>query len=65
MQHTAASTVPAEFLRLQETAAFLGISRPHLQNLLRKGQAPPSTRLGRARLFSVQSLRDFMRQREQ
>lgn len=65
MQQAATPTVLAEFLRLQDTAAFLGISRPHLQNLLRKGQAPPSTRLGRARLFSVESLRTFMREREQ
>lgn len=65
MQQTAAPTVPAEFLRLHDTAAFLGISSAHLQALLRRGEAPPSTRLGRARLFSVETLRTFMREREQ
>jgi predicted DNA-binding transcriptional regulator AlpA len=62
---TAALTVPAEFLRLEAAAAFMGISRPHLQNLMKKGQAPPSIRLGRARLFSVQTLRTFLCEREQ
>ena len=62
---TAAPTVQAEFLRLRDASTFLGISRPHLQNLLRKKQAPPSTRLGRARVFSVETLRTFMREREQ
>ena len=66
MQPNAAPTVQtAEYLRLRDTATFLGISRPHLQALVRKGQAPPSTRLGRARLFSRESLREFMRAREQ
>jgi excisionase family DNA binding protein len=64
-QQTAAPGVQAEYLRLRDASTFLGISRPHLQALLRKNQAPPSTRLGRARLFSVESLREFMRQREQ
>ena len=65
MQQTVTPTVQPEFLRLHEAATFLGISRPHLSSLLRKNQAPPSTRLGRARLFSRETLRDFMREREQ
>lgn len=65
MQQQAASTTQAEFLRLRDAAGFLGISAPHLQNLLRRGEAPPSTRLGRARLFSVRTLREFMRENEQ
>ena len=65
MQQSPATTTLPEFLRVDDAATFLGISRPHLQNLLRKGEAPPSTRLGRARVFSVHSLREFMREREQ
>jgi predicted DNA-binding transcriptional regulator AlpA len=65
MQQTAAPIAQAEYLRLRDAAPFLGISPAHLQTLLRRGEAPPSTRLGRARLFSVQTLREFMRVREQ
>lgn len=65
MQQTAAPIAQAEYLRLRDAAPFLGISSPHFQALLRRGEGPPSTRLGRARLFSVETLRAFMREREQ
>lgn len=64
-QQTAAPRVQPEYLRTQNASKFLGISGPHLHALLRNNQGPPSIRLGRARLFSVASLREFMRQREQ
>jgi predicted DNA-binding transcriptional regulator AlpA len=65
MQQTAAPTVQPGYLHLADSATYLGISRARLQSLLRKRQAPPSTRLGCSRLFSVESLRAFMREKEQ
>jgi excisionase family DNA binding protein len=65
MQQITDAPIAPEYLRVRAAAQFLNISSPHLQALLRRGEAPPSTRLGRARLFSVHSLREFMRQREQ
>lgn len=64
MQSEAAPNAPAEFLRPRAAAVYLGVSYAHLRSLIRKGQAPPSTRLGRARLFSVHTLREFMKTRE-
>lgn len=62
--HPPVLAVKREYLRTRSAAAFLDISPQHLQKLLREGHAPKSTKLGRARLFSIESLRDFMRQGE-
>ena len=53
-----------QYLRLSTCARYLGISKPHLSKLIREGEAPPSVMLGRARLFSVDTLKTWMRERE-
>ena len=58
------SSTPAEFLRPRAAAEFLSISYPHLRALMKRGEGPPSARLGHARVFSVASLREFMKARE-
>lgn len=42
-----------QFVRLRPCAEMLGISEGHLSHLVRDGKAPPSVRLGTARLFNV------------
>jgi hypothetical protein len=53
-----------EFLRGPAAARFLNISYAHLRALLKKGKGPAEVRLGRAKVYSVDSLRRFMRERE-
>ena len=63
MQESPASE-HAEFLRPRATAKFLNISHAHLRRLMLRGEAPPSTSLGKVRLFSVTTLKAWMRERE-
>ena len=64
MLNTAPPAPAPEFLRGPDSARFLGVSYSHFRALVRKGEGPPSVPLGRAKLFSVHSLREFMRARE-
>ena len=65
MQQEAASTSTAvEYVNTVSAARILGISYSHLRALLRKNQGPRFTQLGRARRFSVESLHQFMKERE-
>jgi hypothetical protein len=58
MQYAAPTAV--EFLRCKSAAQFLNISYAHFRTL-----DIPYVQLGRAKVYSVQTLREFMRQREE
>lgn len=65
MQPEAASiSTTAEYVNTVTAAKILNVSYSHLRVLLRKGQGPRFTQLGRARRFSVEALHRFMRERE-
>lgn len=66
MHPEAASTFhpPADFVRARAAASILGISYSFFRVLLRRGEGPPSIRLGRTRLFNVASLQAYMKARE-
>jgi hypothetical protein len=57
MQYTAPTAV--EFLRGKSAARFLNISYAHFRTL-----SVPCVQLGRAKVYSIKTLREFMRQRE-
>ena len=48
------------YLRPKEAATFLGISHSLLAKQVRKGQGPPRRRVGRAVLYSVADLNNWM-----
>jgi excisionase family DNA binding protein len=43
-----------------ETAAKLGCTRRHLENLMKRGDAPPSVRLGRLRRFPERAVDEWI-----
>jgi predicted DNA-binding transcriptional regulator AlpA len=53
-------TVMPAYLRLKNAAAFCGISEQMLLKLHRMGDGPPRIRKGRAVLYSVRALQDWM-----
>lgn len=53
--------VPA-YLRLRHAAEYVGLSEQMLLKLHRMGQGPPRIKKGRAVLFSVKALQDWMEQ---
>lgn len=55
---------PAEYVNGRDAAKILNVSDSHFRTLLRKGQGPRFVQLGRARRFSVLSLRQYMQERE-
>ena len=64
-QHDAASTGNApEYVNGRDAAQILNVSYSHFRQLLRTGQGPRHIQLGRARRFSVATLREYMQERE-
>lgn len=59
--HTVCSTsVEPEFLRGPEAARYLSVTYSHLRALVHKGQGPPSAKIGRAVVYPISGLRDFV-----
>jgi len=61
MQEHSATAVPVvvEYLRPPEAARFIHVSYAHFRTL-----KVPCVQLGRAKVYAVETLREFMRQRE-
>lgn len=62
---TATVQTATEFIRRPGAARFLAISVPTLKRLERLGQGPKRVKIGRAVVYPVTALRDFMAAREQ
>jgi predicted DNA-binding transcriptional regulator AlpA len=62
----AAPTCPAttEWVRVADAAKILGVSCSLFHKLMLRGEGPPSIKLGASRLFSVTTLRAWMKERE-
>jgi excisionase family DNA binding protein len=51
-------------LTLAEAADALRVSPRHLQNLFRRGDGPPTIRLGRRRIIRHEALNQWLAERE-
>lgn len=56
--------VPRAAVGPEEAARYLGIGRATLYELMASGRAPPSIRIGRRRLFRLESLDKWLRNLE-
>jgi predicted DNA-binding transcriptional regulator AlpA len=59
-----ASPAAAEWVRAGDATKILGISYSLFHKLMLRGEGPPSIKLGGSRLFSVDTLRAWMKERE-
>jgi hypothetical protein len=59
VEENATPVIPA-YLRLKDAATFTGLSQQMLLKLQRAGDGPPRIRKGRAVLYSVRGLQDWM-----
>lgn len=59
-----ATPAPAEWVRVGDAVKILGVSYSLFHKLVLRGEGPPSIKLGGSRLYSVVTLRAWMKERE-